>query len=130
MLALAVEGHAGLYVDPFEIEAGGVSYTIETVRHFLAGAEGRPGLVIGEDLVPKFDTWREADELARLADLIVAKRADTGIVMFERRHIALENALIDVSSSDVREMIASGREYRSLVPAPVADYIEANALYR
>jgi len=131
MLRLAVEGDPGMAVDDCELERGGVSYTIDTIRDIVARyrPEGKPGLVIGDDLIPDFASWREPEAIAAEADLICAHRLSSARLDFPYPHRYADNSLVPVSSSLVRGRIASGGPFRYLLPAPVRDYIIENRLY-
>jgi nicotinate-nucleotide adenylyltransferase len=133
MLTIATSENPAFVVDPVEIERDEVSYTVDTIRYLLESGRiaGRPGLIIGEDLVAGFDRWREADELERLTDIIVLRRPHEteSELRFPRRHTVVENAPLGVSASGIRARVREGRPYRYLVPRGVYDYIEANALY-
>jgi nicotinate-nucleotide adenylyltransferase len=131
MLQRAVRGQARFVVDACEIERGGPSYSIETVRELVPRhrIEGKPGFLIGDDLAAGFHTWKEAEALSREVDLILARRAPGATVDFPYPHRALDNFLLPLSSSDIRRRAAAGLTIRFLLPDEVADYIEANALY-
>ena len=116
---------------------GGPSYTIDTVLDIVKrySVESKPGLIIGDDLFIEFDTWKEAERLSGLVDLIVAHRNTTDRVAYTSQknrfpNKYLENPLLPVSSSDIRERLQSGLSIRFLVPEKVIQYIEANGLYR
>lgn len=132
MLRIAVADRPDFAVDTFELDNEGVSYTVRTLRHLLESGvvEGRPGLIMGEDLVADFDSWRDADEVEELADLILVRRPVDGAPEFRREHTLIENALLDISSTEIRERIRSGLPYRYLVPPGVFDYLEAHTIYR
>lgn len=133
MLRRAVAGVDWLAVEDCEIRRGGVSYTIDTVRFleekYALVLEGKIGLVIGEDLVPGFSSWKQADDIAERTDIILAHRPGNGGTRFDRPHLALENPLLTVSSSDIRLRISSGKSWRYLVPDPVYRYIVEHNLY-
>ena len=131
MLRLAVAGNDRFIVDPGEIERGGPSYSIDTVASLLPlyGIEGKPGFVIGDDLVAGFPTWKNVDELVRLVDLIVARRILAGPLLMSHPHRSVMNAVLPISSSEIRRRIGEGRSVRYLLPDAVLDYIRENALY-
>lgn len=118
-------------VDGCEVDRGGVSYTVDTLD-VLAGRyspEGKPALVIGDDLASGFHTWKDPDGILDRADVIVARRTGVRVVPgFEHRQA--HNTLLPVSSSDIRQRIAGGRPWRWLVPEAVAAYVESHGLYR
>src|SRR4051812_31287373 len=75
MLRLALAGKANYEIDTQEIQRGGVSFTIDTVREYarrFAGAE--LFYLIGADHVPALPKWRESGQLARLIEFIVIPR--------------------------------------------------------
>ncbi|MBN1837495.1 MAG: nicotinate (nicotinamide) nucleotide adenylyltransferase [Spirochaetales bacterium] len=131
MLELALEPYPEFQVDDCELERGGASYTIDTVRSVLEryAVDGKPGLLIGDDLVPGFDGWKEAPVLAQMVQLIVGRRRSDGQVRMRYPCLYLDNAVLPVSSSQVRERLQQGREIRDLVPGPVAEYILRHGLY-
>lgn len=144
MLRLAVGACPYLAVDDCELARGGVSWTIDTIRYVTAkyGATltGKPALAIGEDLVAGFSSWKDVPLLLELADIVVARRkvsdgigaCTTGAVPradFPYPHVDLRNEFVDVSSTLVRNRIASGSAWASLVPEAVYRYIVSHTLY-
>ena len=131
MLRLAVEGCEGLLVDDGELARGGPSWTVDTVAELVPryGIEGRPGLVLGDDLAAGYASWKDAERLARSVDLILARRSGECHHEFAWPHRVLMNTLIAISSSEIRRRVAAGRGIRFLVPDPVAAYIAAHGLY-
>jgi nicotinate-nucleotide adenylyltransferase len=131
MLRLAVEHDGGFAVDGCEIERGGISYTIDTLQDLSSRypLEGKPGLVIGDDLIPGFPAWRMPGELAEAADIICAHRSSAEELPLAFPHRYAHNSLIQISSSMVRERIAAGEPFRRLLPPAVFRYIAENGLY-
>lgn len=130
MTSLAA-ARAGAEVDDCEIKRGGVSFSIETVSYCLDTYDvtGKPALIIGDDLINGFDRWKSAGELALAADILVARRLSETPLPFPYPHEYIENVLLPVSSSQIRELKAMGRAYKFLVPYDIFQYIEANNLY-
>ena len=135
MLRLAIADASFLEVEDCEIVRGGISYTIDTVAYleekYRDRLEGKIALVIGEDLVAGFDTWKDAQILAERTDVIVARRPLEGDrpAKFPYRHTALENSLLPISSSGIREAVRLGKSWRYLVPDGVYRYIVEHILY-
>ncbi|HET6637285.1 MAG TPA: nicotinate-nucleotide adenylyltransferase [Gemmatimonadota bacterium] len=134
MTELAVAGDPRLAVDRIEIQRGGVSYTVDTLR---ALREREPEtdwtLILGRDNLDELREWREADALPDLADIVVTTRA--GLSAPERLPFGGRCALVDVpslevSSTDIRQRVASGRSIRYWVPPAVEAYIREHDLYR
>jgi len=131
MLRAAIEGCAGLVVDDCELVRGGPSWSIDTMAELVPrhGIEGRPGLVIGDDLAEGFSSWKDADRLARTVDLVLARRTGERHPEFPYPHRVVMNPLLAISSSDIRRRIAEGRSVRYLTPDAVIDYIRVYHLY-
>jgi len=131
MLRLALAGCDGFLVDDAELARGGPSWTIDTVEELVPKhrIEGRAGLVIGDDLAAGFATWKDAERLARMVDLILARRIGERHPAFPWPHRVVMNPLVAVSSSDIRRRVAEGRSIRFLTPEPVAAYIADHGLY-
>lgn len=131
MLRLAVQGDASLAVDDCELRRGGLSYTVDTLAE-IAGRyaiEGKPGLVVGDDLIPGFGTWHRPDDVAREADLVCAHRGSAEELPLAYPHVYAHNSLVQVSSSMVRERISEGRPFRRLLDPAVFEYIREHGLY-
>ena len=66
LLRLAFAGCNDCEIDPQEVERDGVSYSIDTIRHYAGRFPGAKLLyLIGADHVPTLPEWREADDLAK-----------------------------------------------------------------
>ncbi|MBR9991052.1 MAG: nicotinate-nucleotide adenylyltransferase [Gemmatimonadetes bacterium] len=75
MLRLAVEDDARFDVDTLELERPGASYTVDTLRELDARQpDTRWTLLIGADQYEEFGSWREPDEIRRLARVAVMMR--------------------------------------------------------
>jgi nicotinate-nucleotide adenylyltransferase len=131
MLRIAVAGNERFIVDTGDIERGGPSYSIESVASLIPrhGIEGRPGFVIGDDLVAGFPTWKDVEELVRIVDLVVARRTGEGAPALQFPHRVVTNTVLPISSSEIRRRIREGRSVRYLLPDAVLDYIRDNKLY-
>jgi nicotinate-nucleotide adenylyltransferase len=131
MLRLAVAGNERFIVDTGEIERGGPSYSIETVSSLIPrhDIEGRPGFVIGDDLVAGFPTWKNVDALVRIVDLIIARRTREQPPALQYPHRVVTNTVLPISSSEIRRRIRERRSVRYLLPDAVLAYIGDNNLY-
>ena len=141
MCELAAAGEERLEVSRLEVDRGGRSYTVDTLRVLH---ERSPGdhltFVVGGDMARSLAEWRAPDEVLELAELAVFEREGAGRREIEpavasvgaagERVRYLEMPRMDVSSSQVRTRVAAGRSIRCLVPEPVADYIAEHGLYR
>src|SRR5436190_20938674 len=75
MLRLALAGQPNYELDDQEIRRGGVSFTIDTVRHYVATyPNAQLFYLIGADHVPQLSKWRGATDLARMVEFVVIPR--------------------------------------------------------
>ncbi len=133
MCRLAVAEVDGVSVCALEIERGGVSYTVDTLRALHAShPEAELTLIVGGDVASTIGSWREPAELLALAHLAVAGRpgAPPPVLADGARSSSLEMPALDVSSSMVRDRAAHGQPIEELVGAGVARYIADHGLYR
>jgi nicotinate-nucleotide adenylyltransferase len=131
-LRLALAGRTNCEIDEQEIRRGGVSYTIETVRVYVKQfPQAELFYLIGADNAAKLNEWREANELARLAQFVVTPRPDEAPVNFPPpfRGRMLKGFPLAVSSSQIRARVKAGFPLEPLVPLPVAEAIRAAKLY-
>jgi nicotinate-nucleotide adenylyltransferase len=132
LLRLALAGKTQCRVDDQEIVRGGVSYSIDTVRAYASRfPDAELWYVIGGDHARLLPKWRQADEMARLAQFAVVPRPGEQLPAlpspFQGR--ALRGWPFDVSASLVRERVRAGLSLDWLVPAAVAEAIRNNRLY-
>ena len=144
MLRLALSGNATMQIDTREIDRGGTSYTIDTVK---ALKQERPDddffLLMGADAFNSLDRWKEPASLLTLITPVVLRRggdAEADWSLIERlvgrvrseeiRSAALSIPMIEVSSGELRQRVVEGRSIRYRLPRPVEAFIEAERLYR
>jgi nicotinate-nucleotide adenylyltransferase len=132
LLRLALAGKTWCEIDEQELHRGGVSYTIDTVRDYHRRfPDAEIFYLIGGDHVEKLPSWREAEELARLAEFVVVPRPGEASIPFAKpfRGRTLKGFPLSVSSSEIRARIKAGQPIEHLVPAVVAEAIRGTALY-
>jgi nicotinate-nucleotide adenylyltransferase len=132
MVRAAVAGDPRFAADPLELERAGTSYTVHTLRDLRARHPGAElFLLTGADILRELHLWHQADEVVRLARLIVVSRAGDEVPR-DARHPARAVAVtrVDVSSTEIRRRVAAGETIRYLVPEAVRALIEARGLYR
>jgi nicotinate-nucleotide adenylyltransferase len=142
MVKLMVRGDARFGVDSLEIERDGLSYTVDTVADFARRfPNARRFLLIGADVTGTFSRWREPQRIRELAEIVVLQRATTPPDEPPQPASAdasdgldgatwLQTRRIDVSSTEIRERVRTGKSIRGFVPDAVAEYIAAAGLYR
>ena len=136
---LATEGNPLFDVSGLEIDRGGPTYTVDTlseVRSLLSDSV-ELFFITGMDALKMLPLWRDTERLARLATFVTATRPGyeenpLEINDLRKQGFAIETVPvtgIDVSSSDIRTMLAEGRSVRYLVPEAVLTYIHEHHLY-
>ena len=158
MVQLAITDEPRFALDVHEIERGGVTYTIDTLKALRAVLKSRPlALIMGSDQFARLDTWRAWNEIIEMVHIAVARRAGSAdqrsaavqAVLSERRGTAdslasdsggsiVEFAMtpVDVSATEVRRLLREpssaerGQRLSAMVPAVVLDYINSHHLYQ
>lgn len=129
MTGLLAEMDESLLADETELVRSGPSYTIDSISQLGE----RCVLILGADAALGISTWHRGDELVDLVDLAVAPRPGIKIEDVERavgRPVtALDMSPMEISSTQIRGLAATGGDYRHLVPDSVYAYIETNRLY-
>jgi len=130
MTRLATRGNPAFVVSPLEAEREGPSFTVDTLRELKRRERGaRLVLLIGEDSLDEFSTWRDPDAILTLATLAVAERPGPRGRGRRPPCVWLENPRLDISSSTLRRRVRAGHSLRYLVPDAVIAYIRRHRLY-
>lgn len=131
-LRLALAGWTRCEVDAQELDRGGVSYTINTVRAYAARWPGAALFwLIGGDHLPQLPQWREAGALADLVEFVVVPRpgeASASLPPPFRGHL-LAGVPTAISSSAIRGRLRAGLPVDLLLPPPVAEAVRNSGLY-
>lgn len=133
LLRLALAGTRRLDLDTQELERGGVSPAILTLRQFQRKHPGAElFFLIGADHVAALGTWQEAAELARLAVFVAVPRPGTAPAEFSApfQGRTLRGTPFGVSSAEIRERVRAGLPVDHLAPPAVVEAIAAEGLYR
>lgn len=135
MMLAAVEDDPYFQVSSVEVERGGVSFTVDTLRALEPMGAAELYLLIGADQWAAFPSWKSPEEIARRASVVVMTRE--GMAGPERHPelpaipepLRVDVPRIDLSSSFLRREVQAGRSIRYLVPEPVRRIIERTGLY-
>jgi nicotinate-nucleotide adenylyltransferase len=143
MLKLALGQYERYEISMLEIDRGGMSYTIDTlltVKSLVPDAE--VFLLMGADSLRDFPYWRRPAVICRAATPLVVNRAGEsspnfehleGIVSTERlaeiESQQVEMPPVDISSSEIRRLIANHGNWQDMVPKKVGEYIRDHRLY-
>jgi len=127
MLAAAIDGEEGFAWDDCEIRRAGPSFAIDTVREIQAGhPDASLYFFIGEDNLAALDSWKDIGALRQLVQFVVFSRcsdpATHPFPVISRR--------VDISSTDIRNRIASAQPVRYLLPEAACAILSQHQLYR
>jgi nicotinate-nucleotide adenylyltransferase len=134
MTVIATASNPQFSVSRIDIDRGGKTYTIDTLRDLRAEHEDADLFFItGADALAQILGWRDAAELFSLAHFIGVTRpghvlADPGLP--QGGVSLIEVPALAISSTDCRERVARGDPVWYLVPDGVVRYINKRALYR
>ncbi|MDD5708131.1 MAG: nicotinate-nucleotide adenylyltransferase [Kiritimatiellae bacterium] len=142
MVRLAIAGDPDLEVSTDEIDRGGVSYAVDTLRALRDRAPlDQLVFILGMDSLRELHLWREVVTLLSLAEILTIERPgydrppqteDLRLpAPWPERLLAavVPGRRCDISSSEIRRRVAQGRTIRYLVPESVEAHIRARGLY-
>lgn len=152
MVRLAIEGQPGFAVDDRELLRDGPSYTVDTLSSLREELDDTPlGLIVGMDAFLGLTEWHRWDEILDLAHIVVAHRPgwrapDMGPLgellsahgthrvedLHERCHGRIHIHAVtqlEISSTEIRTLVAAGRDPRFLMPDIVRDFIVDSGCY-
>ena len=133
MVKLAIKNIPYFDFSDLEINTATISYTIETLR-VLKEKYNKIELIIGYDNILKFSSWKEPDEILKLAKIIVLNRKLTQEPIdkdrFYNSALFVDTPTIEISSSEIRERVTKNLPLNFLVPEEVQKYIYHFNLYK
>jgi nicotinate-nucleotide adenylyltransferase len=135
MTVIATASNPMFSVSRIDIDRGGPTYTVDTLRDLRAarGTEWDLFFITGADALAQIFTWQDADEVVGLAHFIGVTRpghplADPGLP--DGKVSLVEVPALAISSTDCRERIGANLPIWYLVPDGVVQYISKRSLYR
>mgnify|MGYP001311733063 FL=1 len=132
MLRAAFSGEPEIEISSWELDRGGVSYSIETLRALAAEhPEAQLFYLIGADHVATLPQWREADALAAAATFVVVPRPGAPEEVFPQPFSGryLQGKPMAISASEIRDRLRAGRSVANFVPPPVAQLLNSMQIY-
>ncbi len=139
MLRLATAEEARFSVSDVETLKSGISYTIDTVRHFASVMpEATLFFIVGADSLATLHQWKESAHLVRACEFITLARSGWNAGQIEgfdaqtRNRLAggvIHNFNNQMSSTEIRRRVAAGESISELVNADVYAYIQKHRLY-
>ena len=152
MVDAAIKGQEGFLSDDRELRREGPSYSIDTLTDLREEFPERSlGLIVGMDAVLELPKWHRWDEILNFAHIVVAHRPgwkapaigelgnlitengthrvdDLHEVTHGRIHIHAATQL-EIASTEIRDLVATGRDPQFLMPDAVRDVIKQTNLY-
>ncbi|GEA83433.1 MAG: nicotinate-nucleotide adenylyltransferase [Cellulomonas sp.] len=134
MTVIATASNPRFTVSRVDIDRGGVTFTVDTLRDLKAQ---RPGaeifFITGADAIAQILTWKDAQELFSMAQFVAVTRPGHALSIEglpeDRVHV-VEIPALAISSTDVRARARAGQPVWYLVPDGVVQYIAKHQLYR
>ena len=131
-----------LSVSDYEISLQAISYTVNTLRHFHAQGY-KLYFLCGTDMFLSLDRWREPESIFALCTIAYVRREDEDEAVscqiedakaryrekFGAECVEIRTQPIEVSSSEIRNLLEKGEDTSHLIPSAVNDYIRENGLY-
>lgn len=130
MVKLATEDIPTFEFSDFELSLKRTVYTHETLKYFKQKfPDSTLYFLIGQDSALKIATWRESEEIFRLANIVCASRPIDMDGEIDERIEFLDTPLIEISSTEIRNRLKSGRTVDFILPDKVREYIIKNKIY-
>ncbi|MGO9481641.1 MAG: nicotinate-nucleotide adenylyltransferase [Candidatus Kryptoniota bacterium] len=135
MVRLAIKDNAMFEASDLEVWRNGPSYSIDTILELKRKLPGSSFFfIMGVDLLPDFYSWKNPEKILDECNVVVMNRPGFAVASVDMellRRVEMVNVPnMDISSSDIRRRVKSGKSIKFLVPPAVEEYIYANSIYR
>jgi len=142
MIKLAIAPNPHFSVSTVDLDRAGPSYTVHTLPNLRRelGKEATFYFILGVDALAGLPSWKEPEGVVEMCYLVAAMRPGSGALDLDslersipgisKSIILLDNPLLDISSSDIRDRVSAGLSITDLVPDTVARYIKEQGLYK
>jgi len=134
MVKIATQKYRNIDASDLEVNLKKPNYTIDTLEYVSTKMSNIEfSLIIGEDNYKIFDTWKDYKKILRDFKIYIYPRKGT---LKESPHIINDNAMyiggpkIDLSSTNIRNIISRKSEPKDLIPPDIMKYIIDKKLYR
>lgn len=132
MALLACRGNPRFKVSRMEIMKRGVSYSVDTLRRLREkyGKAVELFFIAGSDSLNELESWKDVNEVLRLANFIVANRPGFSAKRLRKGVKLIEIPALNISSSMIRDRVRRSQPIRYLVPEEVREFIIKHRLYK
>lgn len=146
MLGLALQDYAQFHLNLCEIERGGASYMIDTLRSLKEQfAHQTLVLILGTDAFNGLSSWKSANAILDYCHVVICQRPDEQLKLYKQASwvndiksltqsdsgsiYPLNVKPVDCSSTSIRENIMNNTDVSHFLSAPVLNFIKTNLLY-
>lgn len=134
MVKRAVAGNPCFEASALDLEANGMSYSIQVVEKIVARhPDDELFWILGADQIAQLDKWHRIDELSKYVKFIALKRPgyslDSSTTPSSCRIDFAPTHEFDISASEIRKRLQSGLNVKYFLPPEVFEYIKAGSLY-
>lgn len=132
MTRIAFAGLDGVEVSDMEEFRRGPSYTVDLLRHYKATSDDDLHLILGADSVADLPAWKDPKDILELATIVVFSRTGCASAVPIDGPVSViffEDPVIDISSTEVRDVYRKGGDARDDLPAGVHQFILDNSIY-
>ena len=142
MVKMAIADNPYFTCSRLEIDKPDGVYTVDTINELKLMYPGDElYLILGGDSIIGIDTWYKADELLKSCTILAAVREEDDLPALDRKRRELNTRFgadirimtfnrIDISSTDIRQRVKTGRSVRYLLPDECIEFICIKGLYR
>jgi nicotinate-nucleotide adenylyltransferase len=140
MVQLGIADNPTFAVSDIEVRRGGISYTVETVEQLHKTYPAHEFFfIVGVDAASALPDWHDVNRLLTLCTIVIVERPGyeldfealcAQLPAARTRVIRTAGPALDISASELRERLFTGRPVRYHLPAAVRRYIEERRLYR
>lgn len=140
MTKLVCDMYENLEPCSLELERQGKSYTVDTLKSIKElYPKAELYLIVGADMFLSLETWRNPQEIFKMAKILSAPREDRDFEPMKAHQyvlkslgadtFVLEKSIFTVSSTEIREKIKKGEDVSNLIPEKIYEYIREKGLY-
>ena len=142
MVKIATKSNPRFVASSIEIDRSGPTYTIDTLRYLKdkLGTKTSIYFILGLDTLANFHRWNQPEEILDLCEFVVSNRPGFGNTKILDEQLErfesigsittlLNIPMLDISGTNLREMIRQGLSIKYRVPDGVEEYIYSNGLY-
>lgn len=134
LVEAALDDHPHLVASDYEFHLQRPSYTWNTLNHLRKDyPQHQFVLIIGGDNLANFQRWAHHDDIIADYEIAVYPRSNSDIPEWVKSHDnikVIDVPLIDISSTQLRQMIRSGEDVSPYMPRKVVSEVEKLSLYR